>query len=139
MLNNDSPKGQTGVQNDGQTTATSQPATPKGSARTSKSAAATGGGATIDVGCKNMIGRQLLAVRTELQLNGFSVKVVQTTANGHNNEVVDVTPCQAHRGDEITVTVISSQGSNQTSSSSALPSCTSGSLGSSSACPSKQP
>jgi serine/threonine-protein kinase len=69
-------------------------------------AAPTSAGAKlIDVNCAAAKGKPSRTVETKLRSLGLKVKEVTEDAGGRRGDVVDVAPCQAAKGDTVTVTV----------------------------------
>jgi hypothetical protein len=112
----------------------SQAASPTG--RSSRPASRTPTGspanAMINIDCKGLIGELYPVVQAQLA-GKFQLERQNVASTKRKNEVVDITPCQAHAGDVITVKVSNGPAGGQSNDASPQPSC-SGQVGTT--CPS---
>jgi hypothetical protein len=69
------------------------------------STAPTTGGSPKAIDCNGMKGKTSWTVKEALEKDGFTVKIVVTQSAGERDSVLNVTPCQATSGSEISVEV----------------------------------
>jgi hypothetical protein len=120
------------------TTATQSRSASRGPARGSASPAASKGKETITIDCQGLTGQKASAVQLQLSAQGMRTKI-ERVPGGTADEVVDISPCEARRGDSITITVSTGKGGNQNGGSNAQPSCAGLPLDPFGSCPSSNP